>query len=130
MGLIRHHAIVVTATYDTRADGGEHGEHWIDRAYRQASIVFPAHLITPPNDQATNSTYSFLVVPDGSKEGWEESDAGDGRRKLFVEWLQSQAYGDGSSPLTWVEVVYGDELGPPAATVLQTDEGVQNADPR
>jgi hypothetical protein len=56
-----------------------------------------------------NSTRSFLVAPDGSKEGWEESDKGDQRREEFVEWLRGQAYNDGSNPLAWIELYFAAE---------------------
>ena len=52
-----------------------------------------------------------MVAPDGSKEGWAESDAGDRARDLIVQVLKSYSYKDGSSPLKWVEVMFGDDEG-------------------
>lgn len=52
---------------------------------------------------------SFFVAPDGSKEFWEISEAGDRLRDEFVAWLNEQRFADGSSPFDWVEVQYGDD---------------------
>lgn len=99
MGCIRHHAIVVTTRLDNRIDTA-----------RQKAIEL-GMTVTSIADEVTNGYLSFLVAPDGSKEGWEESAAGDERRAAFKEWLRSQEYEDGSSPFSWVEVMYGDDAG-------------------
>ena len=52
-----------------------------------------------------------MVPPDGSKEGWRESEAGDSTRAAFVKWLRSRCYDDGSSSYGWVEVQYADDEG-------------------
>lgn len=52
---------------------------------------------------------SFLVAPDGSKEGWDESELGNERRRVFKNYLRKQVYEDGSSWLRWCEVQYGDD---------------------
>ncbi len=96
MGYIRNHAIIVTATYGD----------FIQRAHDKARDIFGENIseITP---EVVNGSRSFLVPPDGSKEGWEESDVGDNRRELFKDWLRAQAYEDHSTPLHWVELRYG-----------------------
>lgn len=77
MGTIRHNVIVCT--------------FWdIDRAkicHQKAQEIFGSYLseITKP---ATNGYCAFLVPPDGSKEGWQESDDGDKRRAEFTTWLK------------------------------------------
>lgn len=96
MGHIRNHAIIVTATYGD----------YIQQAHAKAREIFGDN-VTEISPEATNGSRSFLVPPDGSKEGWSESEQGDNRRKLFKEWLRSQAYDDHSTPLHWVELRYG-----------------------
>jgi len=54
---------------------------------------------------------SFAVFPDGSKEGWPESNEGDTKREMFRAYLNRQRWRDGSSPLDWAEVQYGDDEG-------------------
>jgi hypothetical protein len=112
MGEIKHHAIIVTATYGeptlgSRTSGEE--RHWAEIAYRQAIDIFGSAQVTTPTPSLLNATRSFLVAPDGSKEGWEDSDEGDQRREEFVEWLRGQAYDDGSSPLAWIELYFAAE---------------------
>jgi hypothetical protein len=97
MGYMRHHAIVVTS--------------WncelLTEAHAKAQEVFQQVApITPP---AINGYVSFLVAPDGSKEGWQDSDEGDKARAEFIAWLDSRRYEDGSTALAWVEIQFGDD---------------------
>lgn len=52
-----------------------------------------------------NLTRTLLVCPDGSKEGWEESDAFDAKRSEYIEYLNS----DNSSSLSWVALSYSSD---------------------
>jgi hypothetical protein len=97
MGYMRHHAIVVTS-YDVKR---------IDAAHNEAARL--GLDITGILQAAVNEWHTFLVGPDGSKEGWDESDAGDHRRGQFIAWLDGQRFEDGSSPFDWAEVQYGDD---------------------
>jgi hypothetical protein len=101
MGYMRHHAIIVS-------DHG-YGEH-IEDAHREAILAFGS-LVSPILPKTINGVRTFLVGPDGSKEGWEPSNTGDKNRDFFTSWLSNQRYEDGSGPLSWVEVQYGDEDG-------------------
>ena len=58
-----------------------------------------------------NGYTTFLIAPDGSKEGWDESNEGDKLRDLFVDYINSQAYEDGSSSLKYAELFYGEDNG-------------------
>jgi len=101
MGYERCHAIVVTDT--------GYGNH-IENAHSEALAIFADVCeVTEITPEAMNRRRSFMVAPDGSKEGWDLSDRGDACRDLFVAWLERQAYDDGSSALDWAEVQYGDE---------------------
>src|SRR5262245_1582447 len=99
MGYIRHHAIVVTGSYDS----------WPATAHAEARRVFGPLDVSDLSVPLVNGYQTFCVWPDGSKEGWDESDAGNDKRGTFIGWLRAQAYEDGSSPLDWVEVQYGDD---------------------
>ena len=105
MGYMRDHAIVVVCSY---------GDH-LAKAHAEASRIFDAateaggiapSAITP---EAVNGSQAFFIPPDGSKEGWPESDAGDDRRAKFIAYLNSTKYEDGSSPLKWVEMRVSDD---------------------
>lgn len=97
MGYMRHHAIVVTSS----------APELIKAAYTRA--VELGMSVTGMTPEVINGYSSFLVAPDGSKEGWAESDAGDLRRDQFTAWLDGQRYADDSTSLGWVEVQFDDD---------------------
>lgn len=97
MGYMRHHAIVVTSWNDKTV---------ID-AHKVAVEIFP--WVSPISPEGINGHVSFLIPPDGSKEGWPSSDEGDERRTKFIKWVDAQAYDDGSNSIDYVEVFYGDD---------------------
>ena len=100
MGYIRHHSIVVTSW----------GEH-IKPAHAKALGLFGLGAVSPVIDSDRNDYRSFFVAPDGSKEGWDESDKGDSLRQSFIYWLREQYHEDGSTNISWVEIQYADEEG-------------------
>jgi hypothetical protein len=65
--------------------------------------------VTPLTKEGVNGYRSFAVLPDGSKEGWDTSNQGDEIRSKFLDWMRQQEYEDGSSPLSWAELQYGDD---------------------
>lgn len=92
---MRHHAIVVTSWQDEA----------IEAAHAQATAL--GMQVSNIVDGVTNGERSFFVAPDGSKEWWPDSDAGDERRAEFVAWLRKA---EGRSWwLRWAEVQYGDD---------------------
>lgn len=97
MGYNRHHAIIVTG-FDAPT---------VEKAHDRASTL--AMSVGPLERAPSNSWWSFCIFTDGSKEGWGESDRGDAQRAEFIAYLDSMRYEDGSSPLSWVEVQYGDD---------------------
>jgi len=97
MGYVRHHAIVVTSSREQDITGG---------IAKATELGLVASVQSP---RTVNGYRSFLVCPDGSKEGWAESDEGDVAREAFIAWLRAQRYDDGSSNIEWVEVSYGSD---------------------
>jgi len=95
MGYIRNHAIVVECSY---------GDH-LERAHNIAQEIFP--YVSPISPKTMNGSQSFLIPPDGGKEGWEQSSRGDEQRSKFKDWLKSEVYEDGSSALNWAELYFG-----------------------
>lgn len=105
MGTFQHDAIIVTG-----------GDTEIVPVYEMAKSIFDrrrwgkltpgyTNLVTgiargPSNDQS-----SFLIAPDGSKEGWENSNDGDDRRDEFVRWLKESPEAE---YVTWVAVSFGE----------------------
>lgn len=89
MGYRRHHAIIVTGCD-------------LKQVHKKAKKIFPqVSEILPP---LINFTESFFIPPDGSKEGWADSNEGDDRRQEFIIYLHRKT-------CDWVEVQYGDDEG-------------------
>jgi hypothetical protein len=97
MGYIRHHAIVVTAWNEDDARDAHDEAH---RIFGSTTGV-----VTSLCDPVMNGYISFAVLPDGSKEGWEESDDGDAARDRFIAWIESKYN------YAWAEVQFGDDNG-------------------
>ena len=85
MGYIRHHAIVVTGY-----TGDVEGLHAVAPGPKSGL-----------GDPTLNGYRTFCVFPDGSKEGWPESDVGDAARQRFISLLRE------CEGLEWAEVAYG-----------------------
>lgn len=101
MGHIAHHTIVVTSW---------RGES-IKSAQLEARRTFGSNAVSSVKTSIVNSYYSFFVAPDGSKEGWTESDLGDGRRKRFIDWMKDREHPERNASLEWVEVCFGRDVG-------------------
>jgi hypothetical protein len=93
MGHFRHSAIVVTS-WDEKALKVAH-----EKAIELFSEIFERdlinnkQLISPIISGVTNNYGSFMIGPDGSKEGWETSKLGDKARKEFQDWVfESDTY--------------------------------------
>ena len=96
MGYMRHNAVIVTA--DGYAMKGRAGFPAPDvDAFRQSLPAKWQHLVIGPVPSVINDYVSFAFLPDGSKEGWDDSDAGDEYRQQFTD-LFSFAHEDGSTP--------------------------------
>lgn len=93
MGYMCHHAILVTS-WDA--------EH-IQQIHEKAKEVFTFGNVSELGKPQMNYYTSFAVFPDGSKEGWIESDSGNAQREIFLAWLRvSGLY------CSWCEVQYDD----------------------
>lgn len=95
MGYMRHHAIIVT---DSSRQNG------LEELHLLAVAIFGAKQVSHITSSPLNNYESFFVAPDGSKEGWEDSDKGDEQRERFVIALQQEN-------ATFVQVMYGDDNG-------------------
>lgn len=73
-------------------------------------------------DSPVNGYCSFMVAPDGSKEGWDASETGDQRREAFVKFLRDKRT-TGHLYVDFVEVLYGDDDGA-CAVVSHNKDGV------
>lgn len=100
MGYIAHDAIIVTTT-DFRPGGLP------DINEFRASL--PEHirtLVLGPIPAAVNGYFSYVFLPDGSKEGWGRSEEADGYRAQFADLFRHH-YDDGSTHDDVVAVRFG-----------------------
>lgn len=87
MGYIRHDAIVVTCWDEKRSN----------KAHEKAKEI--GLIVSEIVETKLNGYYSFLIAPDGSKEGWDSSDEGEEMRRRWIEWANSE-------PELWVDWAY------------------------
>lgn len=99
MGFMKHDSIIITCF----------SKELIEKAYNKSISIFSQNNVSDIMVSNINEYYSFFIPPDGSKEGWPESDLGDHKRKIIINWLNKQRYEDGSTPYSWVCVQYGSD---------------------
>ena len=98
MGIINHNAVIATTWDKKRAHALQ---TWLQQHPDLGSLVIWG-------EPMTNGFQTLVCVPDGSKEGWAESDTGDGLRAALIQRLEADDYEDGSSPWDWIEVGFGE----------------------
>ena len=98
MGYIRHHAIAVTSW-----DIGK-----ISIIHEKAVDLFGS-IVSELIESPVNTYISFFIAPDGSKEGWSESELHDSKRAKFIKEVNKLKYSDGSNSVRYCEFFYGDD---------------------
>ena len=83
---------------------------YVEAAHKKAVSLFPDS-VSPVINSDLNGWGSFLIATDGSKDGWEDQELADCRRSLFKDWINAQAFADGSNMYTYVEVVMQESSG-------------------
>ena len=90
MGTIWHNSLVVTSS-----DAHELA------AVRTKAVELFGGLVSPVIKSDSNGYLSFFIAPDGSKEGWPESDDMDRRRAALCKFMSGCTY------VKYVDVGYG-----------------------
>ena len=94
MGEIKHHAIIVTG----------HSSLQMKKVHKRAKSIF-GELASSICNQ--NGSYkSFLIAPDGGKEGRDRSNDGDRKREEFLRWLSDKIWVE-NFYVNYCVVVYG-----------------------
>lgn len=97
MGYIRHNALIVIG------DGYEEAYQKFNQVYEKAKELF-GPLVTNVIHTEVNNYFSFMIAPDGSKEGWDLSDHYDEKRKQLSDYIDSLAYDDGSNAIQFADI--------------------------
>ena len=117
MGFLYHNAIIVLTYSRERAEA----------AYAKAFELFDGLApVTAIAETPVNSDFTFAILPDGSKEGWEPSERGDAARDAMKAWFKEQCFEDGSCPFNWIEIGFGED----DARVVDDSRAQTHADPR
>lgn len=102
MGYIKHDTVVVTSWDEKRLQKArEKAVELYTKAFSKNSLYTEEDkktlksefgeknfVISPIIQGVANGQCSFLIAPDGSKEGWEPSDLSNQAREEFLEWLK------------------------------------------
>jgi len=89
MGYIRHDAIIATSWNDKHIAAA--------RAKAEEIGLTCSEIVESP----INGYKSFMIAPDGSKEGWGDSDKGIAMRAEWVAWMRS--HDPEKEPCMWVD---------------------------
>jgi hypothetical protein len=111
MGYMCHHAIIVTSWNDSLLAVAHAEAERLAEAAAAEDLIHDWPIVSPIIASAVNDYGTFVIAPDGSKEGWVTSDHGDALRAAFIEWIEAQRYDDGSTSLDYALVQFGDENG-------------------
>ena len=108
MGYMRHGAVLVVANgYAFMSGISDPGYKTPDvESFRESLPEHWRPLLIGPVTSITNDYRLWAFLPDGSKEGWRDSDDGDVYRREFAD-LFSFKYEDGSSPFDVLIVSFG-----------------------
>lgn len=90
MGYIKHDAIVFTAWCEEKAI-----------PVRDKAVEFGLQ-VTEFVTSNVNAYVTFVVTPDGSKEGWDTSNEGNEARENLLSWVK-----ENKIFIDWVHVSYG-----------------------
>lgn len=96
MSYVRHNVVIVTAHGWAMTRQTEFPAPDVE-AFRESLPEQWRRLVIGPVRSAFEDYVSFVFLPDGSNEGWPESDDGDRYRQQFTD-LFKFAYEDGSTP--------------------------------
>lgn len=122
MGYIAHDAVIITVmSYKINK-----AAQLVDQ-FRESLPQRYQPLLVGPIPTVANGDVTYFFAPDGSKEGWPESDEGDRWRAAFMELL-GFAHEDGSSPYDRVAVTYGGDYGREHGTTVHEPITVRQSD--
>lgn len=89
MGRIKHNALIVTSTKysEIKSIRDKAIEIYQLNFAKDPTVSSPTQHITDICEGLANDLYTFLIAPDGSKEGWSISDTSDKSRKEVISYI-------------------------------------------
>ena len=92
MGYIKHNAIIVTGWEKTSMEAVHSKAKEIFKEGFKQDNTNGDQLISELILGLANTQYTFMVAPDGSKEGWATSNFGDEAREELLNWISKSNY--------------------------------------
>lgn len=82
----------------------------VNAAHAKARELFGAcgTVVSPIVSDMYSSVRSFFIAPFAGRDSFSTNSKYDECRAAFIRWLDTQRYTDGSGPLSWAEVRYGE----------------------
>lgn len=103
MGVVNHNAVIATIEDYPALDS-----HYAVVIEWISSLTHTEQQLFLVGRGWVNGSRTIVLIPDGSKEGWAESDRGNDLRKRFIERLREDDFEDGSCPWRYVEIGFGE----------------------
>jgi hypothetical protein len=100
MGVINHNAVIATTWHEE--------SFCLVRKRIEEKVPQDQQWLFTFTPRVMNGFQTIVLAPDGSNEGWSESDTGDDLREWFIDLLSRHVYEDGSSCWKWIEVGFGE----------------------
>jgi hypothetical protein len=126
MGHVVHHAVIVTIPEYVHKPDDPHEALMPDiDGFRAALPDLWQPLLVGPIPDVIGGYITYIFAPDGSKEGWPDSDRGDEYRQRFADLFRFR-YEDGSTPFEVVEVGWdskGRDVRDPREMPTNTEKG-------
>lgn len=113
MGYMTHHAVLVTGPVEMEMELRPDVD-----GFRAALPEVWRPLVVGPIPAVVNNYVTYVFAPDGSKEGWADSDLGDQYRQQFADLFADK---DGWSAPDVVIVRYGGDDPESASVTNPTD---------
>lgn len=98
MGVINHNVVIGTTWSEEEFN---YVGEWVGNLKPELSALF----VTNKNKFGD---ITIIMTPDGSKDGWEDSNECDKLREEFINLLDSRACEDDSNAWKYVEVSFGE----------------------
>ena len=98
MGYVNHHALIISSW----------NKEILEKIHAKSLELMP-DITTEVKPYVVNGGGSFAVLPDGSKEGWSESDEYDDKRNDLIDFFDQFNYEDGSNPVRWCLASFDEE---------------------
>ena len=118
MGTIQHKSLVVTSNITDEDKRNGCAFRSIQDIQKKAKQIFGKYnIVSEMSTEQRNGYYTFCVFPDGSHEGWSDSNAVDELIDELIEYIDNLAYDDGSNSFEYVLVEYGER----GSSVIQTN---------